>query len=271
MKNRKSPRLSSNSLVRLTAFIALTLPLITLGQASKSPAAAQVAPAAKLPPAKEVIANFVKVIGGKEAFSKIKSQHATGKFEMAAQGLTGDLEISAARPDKMFVKVNLPGLGDILEGFDGKVAWTVNPATGPMVLDGKQLEEKREQADFDSVLHDEKDFQSMETIEVTQFEGKECYKLKLIKKSGREVTEYYDTKSGLLSGFVATQESPVGPLTVTAALSEYKKFGDVLFVTKVTQKIGPIEQVMNLSSMEFNKVKDSAFELPEQIKALNKK
>ncbi|MBM3835823.1 MAG: hypothetical protein FJ403_21655 [Verrucomicrobia bacterium] len=261
-----------NLVVRLCTFVAITLPLNACGEADKpaSTSAQQNAkPArAKLPPAKEVIAKFVQAIGGKEAYDKIESQHAKGNTELPSLGVKGDVEIFAKRPNKTFVKARIPGIGDLWDGFDGKVAWSVNPVTGPIVSEGNELEQKREQALFNSVLHDEKEYQSMETLEMTQFEGRECYKLKLVRPSGREITEFYDTKSGLLVGFITTQESPVGPMTVTATSGEYKKFGDILVATKITQKVGPVEQSITINSVEFNKVPDSAFELPEQIKAL---
>ncbi|MBI2949404.1 MAG: hypothetical protein HYY23_17325 [Verrucomicrobia bacterium] len=246
-------------------------PFAFAAQADKPSETAKSNSTAKLPAASEVIAKFIKAIGGKEAYLKIQSQHAKGKFEMPAQGLTGDLEVFHKRPNKLVVKVNIPAIGDVLTGFDGKVAWSLNAAMGPMLMEGKQLEQMRDQADFDSILHAESDYKSMETVEITQFEKKECYKLKLVKKNGQAVTEFYDTKTSLLAGMIMTQESPFGPVEATNVLDEYKKFNDVLFATKVTQRMGPIEQTMVLNQYELNQVEDSKFELPDQIKALVKK
>jgi zinc protease len=267
MKTLGCPRLFNAFLLKAAALALAVTPLLALAQADK-PAEVKKSDSSKLPPAKEIIAKFVTAIGGKEAFRKIESQHAKGNFEMAAQGLKGKLEVVAKRPNKLFVKINIPAFGDVTTGFDGKTGWSLNAATGPMLMEGKQLEQMRDQADFDSVLHEEEDFKSMETVEKTEFEGKETYKLKLVKKSGQESIEYYDTKTGLLLGSLSTQESPLGAVEVTNILAEYKKFGDVLFATKITQKLGPIEQVMIIDSFELNKVEDSAFALPDAIKAL---
>jgi zinc protease len=269
----KTPRTSKAFPSLLTSLITL---IVLIGhdsacaQGDKSKEAAKAA-AAKLPPAKEVIAKFVTAIGGKEAYAKINSQYAKGKFEMAAQGIGGNLEVFAKRPNKLLIKINIAAMGDILRGFDGQVGWSTDAAMGPALTKGKELDQTREQADFDHVLHNEKDFKSMETVEITQFEGKECYKLKLVTQSDSEMTEYYDTKTGLLVGTIATQESALGPLVVTSISSDYKKFGDVLFATKVVQKMGPLEQTMTISSFEFNKVADSVFDPPAPIKALIKK
>ena len=141
----------------LTAILPLVAPLASVGQAEKSNSPAKAAAPATLPPASEVIGKFIKAIGGKEAYSKIESQHGKGKFELAAQGISGDLEVFHKRPNKLRVKVGIPSIGDILTGFDGKVGWSMNAATGPMLLEGKALEQMREQADFDSVFNEESD------------------------------------------------------------------------------------------------------------------
>lgn len=254
----------------MIAILGLAIPLAAAGQAER-PKTAVKEGAAKLPPASEVIAGFVKAIGGKDAFSKIESQHGKGKYELPSQGISGDLEVQHKRPNKISIKIRIEGIGDVLTGFDGKVGWSVNPATGPSLLEGKALQQMSDQAEFDSVLHAESEYKSMETVELTQFDNKECFKLRLVRKSGDEVTEFYEKKTGLLAGLIMTQESPVGPMTVTNVLSGYKEFNGVMFATKVTQKMGPLEQTMVIHSYEINKVQDSAFELPGAIKALVKK
>lgn len=226
---------------------------------------------APLPKAQEIVARFVREIGGAAAFQKIESQHMKGKFEMGGQGITGHLEVQARRPNKLIIKISMPGVGDLVQGFNGKVGWSVNPVTGPMVLEGKMLEQLREQAQFDATLHPAEDFKSVETVQKTTFEGKEVYQLKLVKNSGQESTEYYDVETGLLVGSSEVQETPLGAIAVTGIVGEYKKFGDILFATRLSQKMGPLVQVMSFETMEFNTVPDSAFELPPAIQALVKK
>lgn len=239
--------------------------------AAGEPAPAASRAAAKLPTAEEVIARFVKEIGGEAAFAKIKSQHLTGKFEMGAQGMNGALEVFAKRPDKLLIKITLPGLGDMLQGYDGKAGWVENPVTGPMLLEGKMLEQLKEQANFDTVLHNAALFKSTQNTGEADFDGKKCYKLKLVKQSGEESTEYYEIASGLLVGSSEVQETPLGAVPVTAVISEYRTFGEIRFATRLTEKMGPLTQVMSFQNMEINNVDDAVFALPESIKGLLKK
>lgn len=252
------------------------LACITLSQSTISLQAAEAAapkPAAKqekLPAATEIIAKFVKAIGGKDAILKHDTQTVRGTFQMPAQGISGKLEVFASKPNKMVINVQIPSLGDMRTGYDGTVGWSMNNLTGPMVLEGKQLEQIKEQADFASVLHEEKSFKSMETVGIETFDGKECYKLKLVRTTGAETIEYYEIKTGLLIGLVAQQESPLGTITVSSVLSDYKKFGEASYATKTVQSMGPMQQTITIDSIDFGKVPADAFALPEPIKAMVK-
>lgn len=255
----------------LVLALALTAPGLAGDAPPAAPPPAASAPAAKLPSAEEVIARFVKEIGGEAAFDKIKSQRLTGKFEMGAQGMNGALEVLAKRPDKLLIKITLPGMGEMLQGYDGKVGWAANPVTGPMLLEGKMLDQLKEQANFDAVLHDRARFKSTQNSGEADFDGKKCYKLKLVKQSGEESTEYYEIQSGLLVGSSEVQETPLGSVPVTAVISDYKTFGEIRFATRLTEKMGPLTQVMSFQTMEINNVDDAVFALPDSIKGLLKK
>lgn len=237
--------------------------------AQAKPESTSAVPAQQLPSAREIVDRFVKAIGGEEAFSKLNSQYAKGTFAMPAQGLNGTVEVFAMRPDKFMVKMNIEGVGATQQGYNGKVGWSLDPVMGPMLITGKQLNQLREQADFDALLHKPDDYQSMETIEETEFSGKKCYKVKVVKKSGSEMTEFYDKETGLLAGSVMKQDSPLGELTVTNEVGDYKEFNGVKFATRITQKLGPMESQMKIDTFEFNKVDPAIFEqVPPQIKAL---
>lgn len=224
--------------------------------------------AEKLPSAQEVVDRFVKAIGGADTFTKYKSQHAKGTAEMTAQNLKGDMEIFAARPDKLLMRVVMGPLGEVTTCYNGKAGWMNSAATGPILLEGKMLEQVASQANFDKTLHRAEDFTTMEVVGKENFNGEECYKLKLVDKSGAETTEYFSVKTGLQTGFVASQESPFGAITATTLIADYKKFGDLLMPAKVIQKAGGMESTMTLSEMEFNTVNPEVFTPPAAIQTL---
>jgi hypothetical protein len=164
----------------------------------------------------------------------------------------------------------MPGVGEITEGFDGNIGWTVSPMTGPMLLQGKQLEEKRFDTDFYGELHDEGRYESMTTVEKTEFDGRQCYKVRLVRKNGGEDFEFYDAATGLKAGRIATRETQMGTVTGTAIETDYRKFGKLLLPSTIKNSLMGVEQVITIQTIEFDGVAASAFEPPAEIKALIK-
>ena len=240
-------------------------------QASAPPAqeSAKTAPAA-LPSARSILDRHLVAVGGREAILAHSSTKATGVFSVASAGLTGTLEVFAAKPNKNVVRIELPGVGEIIEGFNGTHGWTVSAMTGPMLLEGKQLEEKKFDADFHAELHDDARYESMTTVEVADFEGRPCYKLRLVKKGGGEDFEFYDVKTGLRAGRTGTRETPMGTVTGTSVESEYRKFGKLLVPTSIKNTVMGTEQLITIKTVEFDTVPANAFDPPAAIKALIK-
>lgn len=249
----------------------LIAPLTLTAQTPQAPAPETAKPAQlTLPSARSIIDRHVKEIGGRAAVLSHTSTRASGTLAVPSAGMSGTIELFAAKPDKSVLKLSIAGVGEILEGFDGKTGWNVSPMTGPMLLEGKQLEEKRLDTDFYGELHDDSRYQSMTTLERTDFDGRPCYKVKLVRKNGNEDVEYYDVETGLKAGRVATRETPMGTVTATTIEMDYKKFGNLLQPTTVKQTVMGLQQVITITTVEYDNVAPTVFEPPSQIKALIK-
>ena len=221
-----------------------------------------------LPSAKEVLDRYAEAIGGKDVFKKNQSQHGKGTVEMKAQGITGKMEAFAARPNKLLMKMTIPGAGEFNTGFDGKVAWMSTALTGAMLLEGKMRDQVAAEADFDHALHPAEDYKVTEVLGVEEFNGEPCYKLKLVHETGFESTEFFSVKTGLQRGMIATQESPLGPVTTTTLITDYKQFGGILMASRISQKMAGVETIVTMNEMEFNTVDPAVFELPQEVKTL---
>lgn len=224
-----------------------------------------------LPDGRALIDKHVKAIGGRHALLGHKSLHVKGTMSVAATGINAPIEISAAaNPDRTIMKTSVAGIGEIMEGFDGSHGWTVNPMTGPMLKVNKELQQAKLDADFYSDLRDPKKYVSVKTVEKTTFEGRPVYKVALSRIDGAEDVDFYDAETGLRAGGIITRESPMGTMTVTSVVRDYKKFGNVLVPTSQTQKVMGVEQVLKVTSVEFDKVDPAVFTPPDAIKALIK-
>lgn len=225
-------------------------------------------PTTALPEPATLQERHIEAMGGRAALKKPQARHVVGQFNVPSQGISGPLEVYAAAPNKVSTTVRLSGIGVIRSGYDGEVGWNIHPALGARLLDGLELNQMREQAEFYGLLERGKFVASMETLEETEFEGRACYKVKVTMKWGEEFVEFYDKETGLLAGNLRTQDSPMGAVEVTTVLNDYNDFGGIRLPARVTQRVLGQEQGFVVERVEYGAVDDSVFALPTEIRAL---
>ena len=167
----------------------------------------------------------------------------------------------------MLYEVTLPNGSRYQEGYDGTVAWQLHPQSGAAISQDKVVRSKQRNADMYYPARVLDYFSSMEVAVVTDFEGHPCYHLKGTNRWGIVNEQFYDTFSVLLAtnsiqpgGVVAGDEIEV--------FSDHKDFGGRLMPRRDAQKSAEGVQVQTTTFVTFDDVPDSAFALPEAIKAV---
>lgn len=230
------------------------------------------APAENLPSADSVLQHYVEVTGGAKAYDAVKTMTGSGKFVMAAQGITGDISMYAQAPDKSYAVVDIQGVGKMEEGTDGTIAWELSPITGARIKSGDEAGAEIRSSATDIHTNWKKYYQSAAVTAVEDVGGKSAYKLVLTPKSGAAETQWYDKDSGLILKSIMTIDTPMGKAPVEVTFSDYKKEGDITMPTKMVQSVAGQQFEINLDKVDFNaSVPASRFDLPADIKALQKK
>ena len=216
------------------------------------------------PAAADVIAKYVAAIGGKSELMKLTSFKQTATVDVAAMGLSGNMEMQAAAPNKLLTKMTIPNMVEQQQGFDGAMAWEHSPQQGARLLADQELAEFKEEADFyGNLLYSADRYASMETVGDTSISGEKAYKLKLVSKmSGSESLQYFSASTGLLLLEVRKEGSQ--------QVLEYKKFGPLMVPTKIVLQQGPMKLMVNVKEVLLNSVPESAFAAPDQVKRLIK-
>jgi hypothetical protein len=222
------------------------------------------------PTAKDLVARHVTAIGGEAAYKAVKSMRVHGKFEIPAQGISADFETFAARPAKLRLHVDIPGIGSTEEGYDGHIGWTIDPQMGARLLVGRELTELADDAEFDSTLHLPGFVKDMTFVDRAEFDGRAAYKVRVQLQSGLEQIEYFDVERGVEIGSESTRTTPFGAIPTTSLLRDYTKFGAILQPATIVQRALSVEQILRVASIDYDVVTDTAFDLPPQIKALIK-
>ncbi len=222
----------------------------------------------KMPTAKEVMARYIKVTGGKEAYAKIKSYTVKSEMSLPAAGLKASINVvGTLKPVQMYQGIDLGQFGGKMERYLTKKACWETGLQGTRLITGLERAQNMKEAHFAAELTPEKFYKAMKVDGKEDVDGDECYKVVLTPKQGKLETAYYSVKSGLKVKTIQTAMSPQGEITVESTAGDYKKVGGILMSHKGTQKL-PNGMVMQLKTqkVEFNKKVDSAkFKVPEDV------
>ncbi len=225
-----------------------------------------------LPKAETILDRYVEVTGGKAAYEQHTSEILMGTLAFPAQGLSGRLTRYAMAPDKEYSVVELGPIGKIESGVFNGVAWEKSAILGPRVKSGDEKDQAAREARFNAPVDWRKIYTKVETAGVESVNGDECYKVTLTPATGKPESQYYSKNTGLLLKTTATAVSPMGEVAVEIEVSDYKKFGGVLYPTRSKQKAGEQELDIAITSVSLNEpIPAEYFQLPAEVKVLVEK
>src|SRR5690606_11982663 len=121
----------------------------------------------------------------------------SGTMEIAAAGLTGQLQIST-RPGLQRTRIELPGVGVLESGVNDGVAWDNNPLTGPQIVQGVPAALAIANARPDAPLHWADAFASVETTGIEDVNGEPAYRVVQRSAAGDSIASLFGVQSGLL-------------------------------------------------------------------------
>ena len=219
-----------------------------------------------VPAARDVIARHVEAVGGKAALERVRSRKVWARHEVRAKRLNGTLELYAARPDKRVLKIEYPGEGARVTGYDGTIGWTKNPGESWKQVRGSDLDELRDDSIFDFDLHPDTFYRSITSVDVSRFENRECYRLHVVSRTGREWEEYYDVQTGLFAGRVFRRVTTTGDVTVRVVATRYQPYEGIRLPGRLSIRSAGVEQIVTVIRVEHNRVDASVFEPPTGVR-----
>jgi hypothetical protein len=142
--------------------------------------------------AEEIVARYVKTVGGMERIQAVQTLRRTGKYT-GGGGFEAAVLQESKRPTKVRQEFSLQGMTGV-NAYDGKTGWKIEPWQGkkdPESLSEEEMKSIVEDADFDEPLVNyAQKGNKIEFIGTEQVEGTDAFKLKVTLKSG-DVRYYY--------------------------------------------------------------------------------
>lgn len=218
---------------------------------------------AQKPTAQSLFEKHTAAVGGIAAFKAAPSRTEIGTADITFAGVTGAYERKSA-PGKMLMTIDIGGFGQVMQGFDGTVAWSLDPQQGAQKMDAATSADAASSTSLTAGLWETGTYTSAEVLDATDFAGVKAWPVKIVAKSGRTRTVYFDQATGLKKGEVIQQAAGEQKITYDA----YKPFGALTVPTKVTMGTPNGDIVFNITALKFDPLDASVFALPDAVKAL---
>ena len=236
-------------------------------------APAQTAPAAKdpaakeekLPSADELSEKCAKGSGGKEAWAKLKTMVLTGTIEIPTYNVTGKIEVSAKRPNKVLrVTSVMDGQYVEKEAFDGQAGWKSDPQKGLKALSGEELEQAKIEAVFDTDVRLKEVHPDMKVTGRTKVGDRDAYTVVAHEPGGRTLTLYLDAQTGLRIAEDSEGPDESGNAAKTSIfLEDYRAAGGIQVPYRIRVNTPAVNVVMKIQDVNLNTpVDDAIFAMP---------
>lgn len=220
--------------------------------------------------AEEIIAGYVKAVGGEEAIRKNTTWKMTAKVDM------GGMELPVfflKAPNKMKVYATFQGMNFVQQAYDGTTAWKTNQMTM------KAEKSTTEEADNLAIdLLEEPDVMvtykalgyAVEKVADEKVDGADCYAIKMTKKQKMSegkpvdniVTYFIDkSTSALVMSRTVSQDAASKGVVIETLLSDYQEAGGIFVPFSMTVRTaGAPGQTIKFEKIEANvSISDSEF------------
>src|SRR6266550_8536902 len=152
---------------------------------------------AQTPTADDIIAHYIKTVGGADKIQSIRTLRRIGKFT-GDDGFEAVVVQESTRPNRVRQEFSIQGMTGI-NAYEGANGWKIDPFGGkkdPESLSEEEMRSIVEDSDFDEPLINYKQKgNKVEFAGTDQVEGTDVYKLRVTLKSGDTRTYYMDTDS----------------------------------------------------------------------------
>jgi hypothetical protein len=250
----------------MATFRYLSIPLLLLmtGPVGATPdgGTSAAAPAAPLRSADAIIADSVKATGGDTPWKSHRSMETTTIIDYAKMAITGTRIQTVTSRNKSLAITNIPNVGEVREGTNGRVIWSEDPVNGLRLLSGAEAAQFKLESTWNLERNFKKLFAKI-AVKAEREDGRPIECLELTPPVGQPLITCYDAETHLQVLQKGVAATPQGDVPFTSRIKSWKDFGGLKLPELVEMTTGPIEFSARLTNVAFDKpVDDKRFEVP---------
>lgn len=222
--------------------------------------------------ADEILAKYFANTGGLDKWKALQSRTMVGK---AFFGQDFPMTVYEKTPNKQKTVVNVQGTELMMNVYDGKDAWMLNPLQGgkdPVKLDDEQAKDVKDE-EFEDDFIDYKKKGHEVTLEGTEeVDGVKCFKIKLVRNKNNpkeDITElhFFDSENFVpIMQASYIRSGPQKGTEVKVFLSDYQDVSGLMFPFSIEQKVnGQSMSKITIEKITINDISDdSIFAFPKK-------
>jgi hypothetical protein len=207
-----------------------------------------------------ILADVARALGSDAAWKAHKNVRMKLEMSFQGMGISGAGERTATNKDKSLVVTDLPGMGTIREGSNGKVFWAQDSINGTRTLSGCEADQARIESAWNPELRAPELYKSIE-VAPSSPAGQEC--LVLTPQDAPAITDCYDAKTHLQVTQKGTRCTPQGDTPFSSTLKDWREVGGLKTAFTIETQAGPITFSMKVTDVKYDvPMDDKSFEPP---------
>ncbi|MGI8734201.1 MAG: tetratricopeptide repeat protein [Pyrinomonadaceae bacterium] len=215
-----------------------------------------------LPALDEVLARYLKALGGADAIKTPNSRVIKGTLDVVGVSRGGSFEIYAQAPNKMLSVMDAHPLGLVKVGYNGRTGWSQSER-GIELSKGAELEALRRDGDFYSPLNLKQNFTKVSLLGKSKIGYREVYVLELQPRSGSAEKLYLDAQTYLPVRMNGVRMVGKVAVPVEIYLDDWRAVDGIKYPFRISQSSQGVSLNFTVTEIKHNvPVNASLFELP---------
>lgn len=213
----------------------------------------------------ERILHFNREAMGRAALKGVQTRVSKGMVEITTSGLKIPTLISQKQPNLMVVEQDVPGMGPMWQGFNGRTGWAWSELQGYREMQGAELQQMLASADLEGPLRLSEQCPLRRLLEEKEDNGRRLIGIALATLAGPAGNFYFDAKTYLLvrvETFIQTGAS--GQIKVVADYADFRKVDGMMLPFKTTLNNPAMQVVTTFETVLHNQPLDDAIFQPRK-------
>jgi hypothetical protein len=210
--------------------------------------------------ADDIISKHIQAIGGKDAWKKVTTLKQEGTVDV--NGTKVDFAVAALNNKGYRQTVSFAGMSGYTIYTDS-AGWNFYPWQGqmkPEAITAEDVKEAQDNLDVQGPLLDYKDKgHTVEYLGTDDFEGTDCYKLKLTEKSGKVITYYIDPSNYFIIHTVTLRKANGQETEAKLDFSNYRQMPEGIWLP---MNINDGSSPLKIKKVEVNALVDNSLFKP---------